>query len=306
MSQPIRRDALGVRHVLGLCDLSAASLNAAWRAAFVARDLRVPMRLLYRGGPASIELPAPVSSFIREAAQRCEVEVEPVVVRGDPATECVALARNGLLVLPTPKGNPLGEWLLGSPAERLIRLVRAPVLVVKNTARGSYRRVFVAVDLLASSDHLLIQGATLSRGTGVAVFHALKLGEERILHEMDAPPQAVRAHRRERVNRASTQMQRLHPGGWGIDDVEAGKPVPIVAFGNPAETILAGETAHEAELIVIGKRRKGLLADFLLGSVTRQVLARSEADVLVVPLPPEVHDAAAPPGATDPADASPA
>ena len=38
-----------------------------------------------------------------------------------------------------------------------------------------------------------------------------------------------------------------------------------------------------AELVVIGKRRRGLLADFILGGVTRQVLAGSQADVLVMP-----------------------
>lgn len=38
-----------------------------------------------------------------------------------------------------------------------------------------------------------------------------------------------------------------------------------------------------AELVVIGKRRRGLLADFFLGSVTQRLLAGSRADVLVLP-----------------------
>ncbi|TFZ06160.1 universal stress protein [Ramlibacter henchirensis] len=290
MSRPFPRGATGAAHVLALCDLSPASMNAAWRAAIVSRDLQVPMRLLYRcATPITSEVPAAVASFIGEAARRHDVAVTPIGVHGDPVAECVSLAKKGLLVLATPNGNPLGEWLMGSPAERLIRLVRAPVLVVKQPARDSYRRVFAPVDLLACSDHLVAQGAALAGGHGVAVFHALAPADELVLHEIDAPPQALRAHRQERASWASSRMERLVDSACSSEAHGARREslAPIVAFGNAAHTILAGETAHKAELIVIGKRRRGLLADFLLGSVTRQVLARSEADVLVVPLPTE-------------------
>jgi hypothetical protein len=37
------------------------------------------------------------------------------------------------------------------------------------------------------------------------------------------------------------------------------------------------------ELFVVGKRRRGLLADYLLGRTTQRVLARAPADVLVLP-----------------------
>lgn len=244
MSLQALRGAAGAAHVLVLSDSSAASVNAARRADLVARDLRLPLRTL----------------------------------EADPVAGCVAL-RDGLLVMPTRDGNPLGEWLMGGPAERLIRLSRAPVLVVKRPAREPYRRVLVPVDLRASSDHLVGVAASLARDAGAAVFHALAPADELLLHEIDAPPGAFRAHRRERAQWARGRMEKL------LDNRAARWPPPLVAFGPVADAILAGETGHRADLIVIGKRGRGLLADFLLGSVTRQVLARSEADVLVVPLP---------------------
>jgi nucleotide-binding universal stress UspA family protein len=204
--------------------------------------------------------------------------------------QCVSLARNGLLVLPAAKGNPLTQWLMGGPAERLIRLVRAPVLVVKRRAQDSYRRIFVAVDLLRASERLLAGGALLSRGRQIAVFHAVPPAEELLLREMEAPPHEVRAVRQARAKWARTRMEMLPRAAHENDGVAMppGCLVPIVTFGRPADMILAGETAQDAELVIIGKRRRGLLADFFLGSVTRQVLARSEADVLVVPLGQEV------------------
>src|SRR5690349_8026288 len=110
-------------HVLGLCDLSPDSINAAWRAARVAHELQVPMRLLYRGEPRDgAPLPRPLAAFTAEVAQQLDLEITPIAVRKDPLAECVEQGRNGLLVLPTSGGNPLRERLLGSPAERLIRL----------------------------------------------------------------------------------------------------------------------------------------------------------------------------------------
>lgn len=301
MSLDVTSGADRAAHVLGLCDLSPDAINAAWRAALVAHELRVPMRLLYRDPrPGAGRLPPSLASFIAEVTQRLRLDVTPIAIRKDPLTECVAHAKGGLLVIPTPGGDPLRERLLGSPAERLIRLARAPVLVVKQPVRGSYRRVFVPVDLEPHSDRLLATAARLSRGSSMAVFHALAPSAELVvLRELEAPASAWRAHRSERANSARTRLERLiatdgRKGSRAVDNVAS--LVPVVGFGPAADAILAGESSHQSELIVIGKRRHGLLANFLLGKVTRQVIARAQADVLVLPLPPEKREARVPDG----------
>jgi nucleotide-binding universal stress UspA family protein len=47
--------------------------------------------------------------------------------------------------------------------------------------------------------------------------------------------------------------------------------------------VLEQEQEDDCDLIVIGKLGKSRLEDYFLGSVTRRVLADSQADVLVVP-----------------------
>jgi nucleotide-binding universal stress UspA family protein len=56
-----------------------------------------------------------------------------------------------------------------------------------------------------------------------------------------------------------------------------------VEFGAAANLVLARAQAAGSDLVVIGKRRRGLLADYFLGGVTQRVLALSQADVLVLP-----------------------
>lgn len=277
-------------HVLVLCDLSPDAMNAAWRAALLAREQQVPLRLLHHGPQRGGEpLAAALASFLAEAAQ-LGAGITPIAVRQDALDECVAHARDGLLVVPAPRHRGLRDRLLGSPAERLARRAGAPVLVVKQPARGAYRRVVVPVDLAPGSADLLAVAATLSRGARVAVFHAVAPTAEVLLRELEAPPAAWRAHRSERESSARTRIEQLiahdaRQGSRAVDGVAA--LVPLVGFGRPADSVLAAEAGQEAELIVMGPRRRGLLSGLLPGSVTRQVIARSRADVLVLPLAPE-------------------
>jgi nucleotide-binding universal stress UspA family protein len=69
----------------------------------------------------------------------------------------------------------------------------------------------------------------------------------------------------------------------------------LILHGGAVVRILEQEQEDDCDLIVVGKRSESRVADFFLGSVTRRVLAESQADVLVVPVP-------ASPGATSIAD----
>ena len=57
----------------------------------------------------------------------------------------------------------------------------------------------------------------------------------------------------------------------------------VLAHGSPPERILAQEDEQDCDLIVMGRQGQGAFADLLLGSVSRRILAESEADVLVLP-----------------------
>lgn len=258
--------------VLALDDGTSSSANAAWRAALVARDLGLSLRLLCaaRAGPGP--------ALALDIGQRLGIDVEPVLLRGDPLKDVVAAARQAqLVVLGAGRGNPLRNFVLGTQAERLIRLCRVPVLVVKRPATGSYRRVLVPVTLEAGGSQALAMAARVSRGAGLELLHAV---EDRSLsvRVADAPEALVRQLRDAALVRARAALEGVVAQAAAAQSVR-----PLLAFGDPAMTILAREQAARCDLVVIGKRKRGLLADFFLGSVTQRVLAGSRADVLVWP-----------------------
>jgi len=265
--------------VLALADGNDRDDVAAWRGAIVARELALPLRLLSLASANALD-----DARLRELAAKLEAHFGlPVRIEttgGDPHAATVQAARGAaLLVLGSRRGNPLRELVLGTQAERLIRLCRVPVLVAKRPPAGAYRRVLVPVDLGPAARPVIAAAARLSRDPRMEVLHALHPGDEMGMRACELPEAAVRRERRRVAERARLALQAL------VDEV-APRPeeaVASVAFGDAAALVLAREQAVRAELIVIGKRRCSLLADFLLGSVTQQVLARSQADVLVLP-----------------------
>jgi nucleotide-binding universal stress UspA family protein len=270
--------------VLVPCERSPASLKAAWRAGLVARDLGVPLRLLHVHAAAADtgDTEAALRQLARDIGGHLGIEVDLAFGAGDPLAETVRAAREAVLVvIGTQRGNPLRELVLGTQAERLIRLCRVPVLVVKRPPTGAYRRVLAPVDLGPHAGAVIAAALRLSRGPGLEVLHALDVRDEIGMRACDVPEPVVRRHRQRAAQRARTVLQDVIAG------IAAGgqRAVPAVGYGDAAAMVLARERAMRADLVVIGKRMRGLLADFFLGSVTQRVLAAARADVLVLPRP---------------------
>lgn len=264
-------------------DLSSQSFNAAWRAALVARDLDAPLQLLHvhAGGDA----PEAGEELLRLAAEirgRVEIDVEVQLACGDALAETVRASRDAaLVVIGSRRGNPLRELVLGTQAERLIRLCRVPVLVVKRPANGGYRRVLVPVQLGPEAGAVIAAATRLSRNPRLEVLHALDTREEIAMRACDVPESVVRQQRQRAALRARRALEDLIAQAGAA----AREARPEVGFGDAARVVLAREQALRADLLVIGKRTRGLLADFFLGSVTQRVLAAAGADVLVLPRP---------------------
>ncbi|HET8746738.1 MAG TPA: universal stress protein [Ramlibacter sp.] len=268
--------------VVAICAPSSAGVNATWRAALVARELGAPLHVLHPAPQPRVL--ARKASFLDELAQdirqrtRVAVSVEPVA--GDLLQEAVAASREAaMLVLPSVRGNPLREWIMGTQAERLIRLCRSPVLVVKRPALVGYRRVLVPVDLRDEAARLISAAGALSRGSRLEVLHAVDARDEKVLRGLDDSEQALRSFRQHRAQGAFLALHRL----IGAAQVAQAGAEAAIEFGEASTTVLARARKWDAELMVIGKARRGLLAGWFLGRMTQAVLARAGADVLVHP-----------------------
>lgn len=56
---------------------------------------------------------------------------------------------------------------------------------------------------------------------------------------------------------------------------------PDVLEGSPGESLLRAADAHKADLVVVGRRGRGLLNNLLLGSTSEYVVRRAKIPVLV-------------------------
>jgi nucleotide-binding universal stress UspA family protein len=274
-----------LQHVTALCDLSPVAMQAAWRAALAARDLGVRVHLLYHCAQAGVVRVAESIGRLQDrAAQQLGVDITVERMDGGAIGKIVEQSRAGLLVVPTVRGNPIREFIMGTQAERILRLARGPVLVVKQPAHAPYRRVFVASDLQPDCELLVAASSCVAPRARHVLFHALAEDGDTTPATQDVAPGVFREMRLRRAARVRAALESLSRMPNAREGVTVAEIRPVVVVAQPADAITSSAHAARAELVVIGKRRRGLLADYFLGSVTQRVLASATSDVLVVPV----------------------
>lgn len=172
----------------------------------------------------------------------------------------------------------LERMLLGSTASRLLRKSRQPVLVVKNAPAGAYRRVLVAMDFSPASQLSIRLARALAPEADLLLLHVFELPFEGKLQFAGVDELLVQQFRLEARERAVQQLHALaEQAGLAPTDYTG-----LVVHGDAVREVLTHEQRHECDLIVMGKHGTHVTEELLLGSVTKRVLAESQADVLVV------------------------
>lgn len=107
---------------------------------------------------------------------------------------------------------------------------------------------------------------SLRRGTTLAVIH--------VVDTLDLDKtEALRAGLSDEIDKA------LSRSGHGAVEWQL---YAATGEGNVAETVLRVATEADAELLVIGARRRSPVGKFLLGSVTQTIILEADVPVLVV------------------------
>ena len=282
------------RDMLVISDLSPIANNAVWRAAQLASEYQASVRVLHvtRDPGQLADASAQLSQLAQAVQQRLPVAVQAEVVRGDFSRE-VARATLGasILVVAARERSTVRERMAGKSTERLIRFSRVPVLVVRRPVarvresalvaplKGNlYQRVLVSVDLGADASGVIAAATYLSQDRKMQVFHAVHAaGSAGACSPSDPGVRPGTAVERTR-NALDELIERSGAARHGAGSA--------VGFGRAADSVLAKERAIGAELIVLGKRQRGLFSEFFLGAVTQAVLSEARCDVLLVPTRP--------------------
>jgi len=206
------------------------------------------------------------------------------LLEADPFAGIVQASKDeppDLLVIGPHRRQLLKDAFAGTTAERTIRSVACPVLMVNAPPVGEYRHV--------------LQTSDLSDGSRVALqrFGELPVGEHArnsILYVFDAP--ALRLGMRDSMSReeqARYLEDEKREAARELSDfmttAKLRRAERILRYEETAvpNEILKAAAGEEVDLIVLATHGRSGLAKLFLGSVTQQVLRVSPVDVLAIP-----------------------
>lgn len=276
-------------------DGSAAAREAVHWAAAEAVGRGRPLRLVHAlswPGPelAGLELPPAVldprgarqaaASTLALAVRRCReeapgIDVAGAVLPGDVvALVTVAVAEADLLVLGACGQTDAAQVLLGSSADRLVRTVARPVVVVRDRPARDAGPVVIGVDGSPASEGAVRFGFDVAarRGHDVVAVHAWS---DVPLAALTGRADLDREEFRERA--AAVLATRIADEERRYRGVRV-QPVPVA--DHPAPALL--EHAPGAALLVVGRHGRAGSASGALGSVSHAVAAYARCPVAVV------------------------
>lgn len=283
-------------------DLSTLSRHAALRAARLAAESGGTLDLLHvLETPALVALRRLLGQAEADLEQRLATQASdglaelarqigrlhgidaPWHLAGGPIvagiTDMARQRQVDLLVVGASSAALLRHWLLGATADRLLRASTCPILFVRQTPHEPYRSLLIPVDFSACSAQSIAHARRVAPQAQIILLHACALPFEGKMRFAGVSDATVMQYRSDTRRKALAQLQALAarvgltPQQW----------TSAVTQGDPGQDIVQQQVELDADLIVLGKHGAGVTEEWLLGSVTQQVLGQAHCDVLVTP-----------------------
>lgn len=202
-------------------------------------------------------------------------DAEIVVRAGSAPTVLAEIAMergSDLIVTGVARYNGIGDFLLGTAVDHIVRNAAAPVLVVRRRATFPYDRIVVASDLSDCSRTALVAAARIFPGAAITLIHAFHVPYEGWLRS-DAVKEDVRTE-------AESSLKSFldHP------DLEFARP-HIEARAEEGETssvVLSQLDRAGSGLLVLGTHGRSGFAAATIGSQAEALMAAARCDVLMV------------------------
>lgn len=258
--------------ILMATDLSAEAGLAQRRATLLNQAIGGSLRVVH----------VPENDTAADSSTRFEAVDK---IPGDPYEIISDLTQHAdLLVLGEPRRRAASDLFTGTTGERIIRSSSAPVLVVRNDPVAHYRRTLFAVDLTADGiDMMRISNALGLTSTPCDVVHVYESPQADLM--IEAATYSFDDIRRHIANQSHDLRKKLRSQMKKAELSGHAAAIPIES--SPAATILSHAKKINADLIVVGSRRRSNLARLVMGSVAAHVLSHADGDVLVVPPKPD-------------------
>ncbi|HRQ63289.1 MAG TPA: universal stress protein [Xanthomonadaceae bacterium] len=285
--------------ILVATDFSDAAALAAQRAAVLATELAATLVLVHAiSAPAWSDqaLGAPrvpvVAGHLRAAieaalseqrdrvAARTDATVEHVLVDGPLHRSLPLLVQDTgaeWLVLGAGGESAARGLLLGSTADRVLRVAPIPVLLVRTPCEGPYRRVALATDFSAGAERAALHGLRLAGKAQRLLVHVDERLYESTLAYAGASAETIEDYRRTSAIESMQQLESVAERLAAHD----GEVVPVLREGRAGAALQALVDEAGIDLLVIGRHGRSRLEAALLGSTGRFATSALRCDVLV-------------------------
>lgn len=238
--------------------------------------------------------------YLRQVAAQVEglsLAVEVVVLKGEVGEKLANWANEqeaAYVVMSTHGHTGLSRWTLGSVADRVLRSVRRPLVIIPpvkeevlpfaipsayqlQTALPQMRRIVVPLDGSLLAEQVLLHVVKLAKrySSEVLLFRVLPDTILTVMKSNDGSLEATwyETVRMETESYLERQVIRLRLEGLSVRSAIASAPI--------AEAILDYAANEDADLIAMTTHAYGPLGRLLLGSVTDRVVRAGERPVLV-------------------------
>ncbi len=226
------------------------------------------------------QLHSVVAETAAKLGRAFQIRCASVLARGEPAALIARTARRfeaELIVLGAHGSASVLDQVIGTTADRVLRLSAAPVLVVRTHARVAYAEVLVPSDDSPAA-HAAARFAARAFPTGRFLMLAVVNAPfEGFLMRYGADAQLLAAHRRSTAREAEARLRALAAQA-GIAERAS---LRVERGYVPAQILRrAGELGDG--VIAMGAYGRNPLAAKLLGGVSVRVAAGAPCDVLLV------------------------
>jgi nucleotide-binding universal stress UspA family protein len=234
--------------------------------------------------PPQEQVSADATERLRRLAARLDpdgrVRCEHVVQIGRPAVQLAQLAQSppaDLLVVADRGGHSLHDLVLGTTAQKLLRISPCPVLVVKRAPAAPYQRVLAPTDFSDASRAALRATAALLPQAALHIAHAFELPFDGIVRA-DISAAARQHYLDEAQRRLRADLHALADAAG----IAALRRQLHVEHGYPATCIERWVDGLNADLVAVAAFGKSGLEHLFLGSVSLHTVSNAACDVLLL------------------------
>ncbi len=203
-------------------------------------------------------------------------ETETRIARGPVGDTVVAVAGEAgadLIVTGVARYDELGDFVLGSTVDRLVRHSPVPVLIVKKRARAAYDDIVVATDFSPCSAAALRTAAAMFPNARLHLVHAYHVPFEGLISKEE---------NREAFEKEHTDEMAAFLSGLSLPEEIEARLSKHVVYGETENAVQSVVEATGAGLAAIGTHGRSGFVAAMIGSIAEAMLGALDCDVLAV------------------------